>query len=167
MRRPGLIVIDMQKRFFDGPRPMYPDCEEALEIINYVADEFRAAGLPVIWVQDREDIAESDPRFAVLDELRVAPGECCVAKEAANGFCEPGLPDALAEQEVDFALFCGFKAEGCVLATARGAADRSVPHALLRGAVLSTAADAPGFIERISPVMSWEVAVALARAVSE
>lgn len=161
--RLGLIVIDMQKRFLDSGRAMYPDFVEALEIINYVADEFRANKLPVIWVQDREDIVESDPGFAVLDELRVAPGDSRVTKEAANSFCEPGLADALAEQKVDFALLCGFKAEGCVLATARGAADRGMDHALLRGAVISPASDAPGFVERISPIMSWEVAVALAR----
>ena len=160
---PALVVIDMQKRFISPGTGLHPDLGEAIEIINYVAGEFRAAGRPVIWIRDREDIAETDPAFGVLDALTVEDDDPTVSKEASNAFCEPGLDSALEASGSDFALFCGFRAEQCVLATARGAADREFGHALLRGAVLSPAADAAPFVERISPIMSYEVAVALVR----
>ncbi|MHC4820273.1 MAG: cysteine hydrolase family protein [Planctomycetota bacterium] len=158
---PALIVIDMQKRWLSGPKPIYPDLDEAVEIINHVAAAFREAGRPVIWVQDGESMDESDPLYAMPDDLDVQDGDLRVDKVASNAFTEAGLPEALAATDSDYALLCGFKAEACVLATARGAADGGLDYALLREAVVSDSEDGPAFVERINPLMSWEVAVAL------
>ena len=159
---PALVVIDMQKRWVPGPSRLYPDLDEAVEIINYVAEKFRAGKRPVIWVQDCETLDKSDPDFAIISALDVKDSDLRASKVASNAFVEPALPEALDRAGADFALLCGYRAEGCVLATARGAADRDLDHALLRGAVLSPADDAPAFIERICPLMSYEIAVAIA-----
>ena len=159
---PALVVIDMQKRFIPGSQRLYPVLDEALEIINHVASAFRAHGRPVIWVKDHESIDVEDPDFAVVDALEVEPTDLTVHKIASNAFCEPAFASALEATKADFTLLCGFRAEQCVLATARGAADRDISYALLRDAILSPADDAPRFVERISPLMSYEVAVALA-----
>lgn len=151
----------MQKQFLGGSAPIAPDLPEAVEITNYVAGLFRDAGRPVLWVQDREGIELHDPGFALIDALHVAPGDARIVKTASNAFREPDLERQLAASSTDFVLFAGFKAEGCVLATAKGAEDRDLPHALLRSAVVSTTPDAPAFIERICPLVSYEVVAAI------
>ena len=67
--KPALVVIDMQTRFLRTRKTIHPDLDDAVEIINHVASTFRAAGRPVIWVQDAESMDESDPLFAMPDAL--------------------------------------------------------------------------------------------------
>lgn len=160
---PALVVIDMQARWLGAPERLHPPLDAALEIIEHVAAAFRAAGRAVIWIQDAEAMGPGDPGFAIIDDLTVHEDDIRVSKVASNAFLEDGLPDALRACGAGFAILCGYRAEQCVLATARGAADRNVPHALLRGAIVSPDSEAAAFVERISPVLSWEVAVALAR----
>jgi nicotinamidase-related amidase len=161
--RPALVVVDVQRRFFRSDRPVFKDLDTALEIINHVATAFRAGGAPVIWVQDREDTSLDDPGYALLDGLDARPADARVSKIASNAFVEDELPAVLSETGADLLVLCGYRAEGCVLATARGAADRGIPYALLRDAVISHDADAPGFVERISPIVSHEIATLLPR----
>jgi nicotinamidase-related amidase len=158
---PALVVIDMQKRFIPPGTALHPELGSAVNIINEVAGKFRAAGRAVIWVQDCETMLQTDPGFQLLDELDVRNEDPRVAKVASNAFAEPGLAVALDAASADFALLCGYRAEECVLATAHGAADRELRYALLRGAVLSLSPEAVEFAERVSPLLSYEVAVAL------
>lgn len=160
---PALVVIDMQTCWLGEGKGLHPDLTGAVQIIERVAAAFRTAGRAVIWLQDRETVAESDPGYAIIEGLTVRDGDLRVSKIASNAFIEAGLPEALKGCGADFALLCGYRAEQCVLATARGAADRAFPYALLRGATLSFDPQAPAFVERISPLLTWEVAVALAR----
>lgn len=162
--RLALVVIDMQRAFLDDGASLHPDRGDALELIEYVAGVFREHGHTVVWVHDVENLTPDDPGFELVEGLEPQDGDVRVHKIASNAFMEDGLPAALADTETDFALFCGYRAEQCVLATARGAADHEFPHALLRGAVLSPDAEAVRFVERLAPLASHEVAVALAQA---
>jgi nicotinamidase-related amidase len=156
------VVIDLQKRFFRPGDVLQPALDDAVEIINHVAEAFRAAGRLVIWVQDRENVDETDPGYALLDGLRPEKGDPRVSKIPSNAFLEPSFLGTLEGGAADFLVLCGYRAEQCVLATARGAADREIPLALLRGAVVSPDPEAVAFVERLFPLLSHEVAVALA-----
>jgi hypothetical protein len=48
-----------------------------------------------------------------------------------------------------------------VLSTLKGAEAHDVPHCVLRGGIVSPAPDAAAFVERISPLASWQVVAAL------
>lgn len=162
--RIALVVIDMQRGFLTEPAALHPRYKDATEIIQHVADRLREQGHAVVWVQDHETLATDDPRYEIVPELTPHPEDVRVAKVASNAFVEDGLPDALAASGAEFVVLCGYRAEQCVLATARGAADRGLAYALLRGAILSPDADAPGFVERIGPLASWEVVLAMGAA---
>lgn len=162
--RVALVVIDMQRGFLTEPTALYPSYRDATRIIEHAAAGFRELGNPVIWVQDHETLDVDDPRYEIVSELSPQPSDLRVAKVASNAFVEDGLPDALAAVRAEFVVLCGYRAEQCVLATARGAADRGLAHALLRDAVLSPDPDAARFVERIGPLASWEVVLALAAA---
>lgn len=160
--RIALVVIDMQRGFLTEPAALHPRYRGATAIIQHVADRLRELGHAVIWVQDHETLATDDPRYEIVTELEPAPGDLRVGKVASNAFVENGLPNALAQAGAEFVVLCGYRAEQCVLATARGAADRGLAYAVLRGAILSPDAEAPGFVERIGPLVSWEVVLAMA-----
>lgn len=159
---PALVVIDMQKRWIGDGTELHPSFDEAVDVIERVAAAFRAAGHPVVWVQDKETMPEDDPGFAVVDELTIHEGDRRVSKVASNAFAEDGLPNALDADGVDLALLCGYRAEQCVLATAKGAAERGLPYALLRGATLGPDAVAVQTVERDAPLVSAEIAVLMA-----
>ncbi len=159
---PALIIIDMQKRWIGDGADVHPTLGDAAEVIARVAAAFRAGGHPVVWVQDKETMAEDDPGFAVVDELTIHEGDRRVTKVASNAFAEDDLPMVLDADGVDLALLCGYRAEQCVLATARGAADRGLPYALLRGATLSPDAVAVHTVERDAPLVSAEIAMLMA-----
>ncbi|MGE0193772.1 MAG: cysteine hydrolase family protein [Planctomycetota bacterium] len=159
--RHALVVIDMQVCFLERHVALTPPLDDAIEVINHVAGALREAGHPVIWVRDHETIAPTDPRGRLHDLLHVDPADPHVEKVASNVFVEPGLPELLDELEIDFVWFCGYRAEQCVLATARGAADRGLSFALLRGAVLGPDSEAVAFVERLFPLASHEVITGL------
>lgn len=159
--RHALVVIDMQVCFLERHVALTPPLDDAIEVINHVTSSLRKAGHEVIWVRDHETVPSSDPRGRVLDSLDLHPGDTHIEKVASNAFVEPALPDVLDELEVDFVWFCGYRAEQCVLATARGAADRGLSFALLRGAVLGPDPEAVAFVERLFPLASHEVITGL------
>ena len=156
----ALVVIDMQACFLEQHAALVPPLEGAVEIINHVAAALRKAGHAVIWLRDHETIPVDDPRGRILDSLDVDPADPQIEKVASNAFVEPALPALLERLEVEFVWFSGYRAEQCVLATARGASDRGLPFALVRGAILAPDIEAVSFVERLFPLASHEVVTA-------
>ena len=158
--KPCLVVIDMQNAWLENPR-CTPSLDDACEIVDHVAATFREAGHPVIWVQDKESVQPGEHAFDLFGALHPDPDDVRVHKVAGNAFAEAGLPAALAACEADFLVLCGFRAEGCVLATAQGAATAGHRFALLRDAVVSYDLAKVRAVEAMHPVLSWEVACVL------
>ncbi len=151
--KPAFVVIDLQQRFADQMR--HPELCEAVELVNYVAEQFRAANRPVVWVQDAEQGGAGTTGFGLLEQLDVHDADLRARKTAANAF------RTLRVEGCDFLLLAGFKADGCVLSSAKGAEDRELAHAVLRGALLDTNPESVAFIERLLPIASHEVVSAL------
>jgi nicotinamidase-related amidase len=154
--RPALLVIDMQRAFLDGVATT-PPLATTVEIIDHVAGLFRAADRPVVFVHDVESHRPGSPGYELVDGLHAHESDVTLDKLHGDALRETPLTDILAERGVDFVLVAGYKAENCVLATIKGLEARDLPHAVLRSGILSTSPDAAGFIERISPILSYEV----------
>ena len=151
--QPAFVIIDLQERFRRHMRA--PELATGCELINHVAARFRAAGRPVVFVQDDERGGPGTDGFDVLHELRVEASDVRHAKTAANAFRTLELPN------VNFVLLAGFKADGCVLASAKGAEDRDLRYAVLRDALFDFRAELVTAVERVLPIASHEVAAAM------
>ena len=157
----ALIIIDMQKQSLDGQTRLEPDLAACLEIVTHVASLFRESARPVIFVQDEESAGPGDPGFELINGLYEQEEDPRVRKVAGNAFRSPELTRILQETHSDFALLAGYRAENCVLATQKGAEDRDIPNALLRGGVLGHSKETVAFIESICPLLSHEVVAAM------
>lgn len=66
--RAALLIVDMQEQFrheFAGDSRL----GDVIEHIRDVAQVFRDAGAPVVWVFDCEDVNQDDPAAAPIPEL--------------------------------------------------------------------------------------------------
>lgn len=154
--RPALLVIDMQREFLDG-KTTTPRLEDGVELIAWVAGLFREKGLPVLAVHDVESCPPGSPGYPFVAGLEPAPSDVVIDKVHGDSFRDTELLDVLRARSVDFLVICGYRAESCVLSTIKGAEAHDFAHCVLRGGVLSPAPDAAAFIERISPLASWQV----------
>ena len=160
----AFVIIDMQKQFMDHHERLTPRRQDAIELINYVAERFRASGRPVIWIKDEEDEGPGDPGFELIEGLEARPDlDRFVHKVYGNIFRETRLEAELKAYGVDFLLIAGWRAENCVLSTLKGAEDRDIPYALLRGAVVSNVPESVAFVENNAPIISYELTGLLLR----
>ncbi len=154
--KPALMIIDMQKAYHRGPSAQSMDA--ACEYINAAAALFRKKGLPVLWMQnkDEEDGALPGlPGFELIDGLKPLETEPRIAKEYGNSFNKTDCKQILESHKVDTVIVTGYCAEYCVLSTCRGAKDLDLASVILRGGVSSGVEQNIGFVERISDVISY------------
>ncbi|MDC0740006.1 cysteine hydrolase family protein [Polyangium mundeleinium] len=156
--KPALLVIDVQKQFFDESPETARSLTNAIEYINAGIALFRAKGLPVVCVQD---IGEEDQRvpgttrFEVPESVKVLPSDLHIHKTYGNSFNKTPLAGALRELDVDTVILTGYCAEHCVLSTYRGALDHDFTPVILRGSLASGVAENIPFVERIGDVISY------------
>lgn len=132
--RCALLIIDMQA----GVRPIMHRPDRTVAVIAGLAARARAAGVPVVSVQQRG-------RGAVVPELAPHDGdEAVVTKTTANAFLGTALDAALRRLGVTEVLVTGFATENCVETTAR--------HSLTLGYDLVLVAD--GHTTSLRPVVT-------------
>ncbi len=156
----ALLVIDVQKAFFDIKPAIAQSLHEAIELINAAIKLFREKDLPVICVQhmnEKEGLVPGTEGFAVPDELDILPSDLHIHKTYGNAFNKTQLGDHLQELGVDTVIVTGFAAEYCVLAAYRGALDLDMQPIILRGALASGSAENIRFVENISAIASYGV----------
>lgn len=131
----ALLVVDVQRVLVEGEHAV-ADAEEFLGRLRSLLDRARAAGVPVLHLQDDgvEDrlIRKGTPGWELA--LPPEPGEPVVEKADDDGFEGTPLADLLAERDVDRLVVVGIQSEMCVAATARGALARGLRVVLPRGA---------------------------------
>ena len=148
----------MQKAFLDDPNASFvPSLPNACEYINYVADGFRFAQLPVLLIHDGESVQPDQAHYGFIDAIKQDPSDIVIHKQYGNAFRDTTLSETLQKLEINFLLFAGFKAEACVLATIHGAIDRDIPYAILKNGITSTTSDGATFIEKTFPLISYSV----------
>jgi len=158
--KPALLVIDVQKAYFNPDSTK--SLESAIEYINAAIELFRAKGLPVISIQHRDDENNHVPGvegFDLPESLKILPSDLHIHKTYGNSFNKTPLLEELKKLGVDTVLVTGYRAEGCVLSTYRGAMDVDLTPILLRDAIAGPSEKNNRFVESISNIISYWVLV--------
>ena len=156
--KPALIVIDIQKDFFEISDTTTRSLHAAIEVINAAIALFREKELPVISVQhinERDGLKPGSPGFDLPDELEIAPDDLHIHKTYSNAFNKTGLADRLRELQVGPLILAGFCAEFCVLSTYRGALDQDFKPIMLQGGLASETPEHIRFVEKISEGVTY------------
>jgi nicotinamidase-related amidase len=155
---PALLVIDVQKRFFELDPTTTQSLNDAIEYINAAIALFREKHLPIVCVQhvdEAEKLVPGEEGFELPDALEILPSDLNIHKTYGNSFNKTPLADELRDLGVDTVIITGFCAEYCVLSAYRGAQDLDLTPILLRGSLASGIPENVRFVESISDVVSY------------
>jgi nicotinamidase-related amidase len=154
---PALLVIDVQKDFFNSSPVSAQSLKEAIEFINEAIALFRANNLPVICIQhinESDNLVPGSDSFELPDKLDILETDLHIHKTYGNSFNKTPLLQKLRELGVDTVIITGYCAEYCVLSTYRGARDADLTPIILRGALASDVLENIKFVENISELIS-------------
>lgn len=140
--RRALIVIDVQNEYVSGNLPIeYPHPEVSLPNIGRAIDAARAAGVPVIVVQNT-----APPGAPIFDKgthgwqlhevVAQRPHDHYIEKTLPSCFAGTDLAEWLADRRIDTLTVVGYMTHNCVAAT--------VMHALHAGLAVEVLGDATG-----------------------
>jgi nicotinamidase-related amidase len=156
--KPVLLVIDVQKDFYN----ISPECarslDDAIENINPVIELFRQKGFPVICVQHmnpEENLAPGEEGFEIPESLNIIPSDMRIHKLYGNSFNKTPLAGKLAELGVDTVFITGFCAEYCVLSTIRGAMDLDLTPIIIKDTLASATLPNIRFVEDIHEMVTF------------
>jgi nicotinamidase-related amidase len=142
MKRPALLIIDMQNDFVRAGAPMQmPGAESIIANVREVLEAFRNQGHPVFHVVRvhrsdgsdvevfRREIFNNVP-FAVegtfgseiIDELRPGPGEYVIRKNRMSAFMNTDLDLLLRSLGIDTVFVTGIQTPNCIRTTVFDAA---------------------------------------------
>lgn len=112
----ALLVIDTQVGLLTGAEAVY-QAEAVLARIARLIARVRAAGTPVIYLQDKDVGGVGSPEWQIHPAVAPAAGELVIEKAWADSFHETDLHAALAARGVRRLAICGLKTEVCVSMT--------------------------------------------------
>ncbi|MGC3995262.1 MAG: isochorismatase family protein [Propionicimonas sp.] len=127
----ALVVIDVQ----NGVVAQAHDRAKVLENIDTAVHRARAAGVPVVWVQDvAEDREPGSEAWRIVAELDPADDEPRVQKEYGDSFEATDLEEILAGRGVGRLYIAGAQTDACVRSTLHGAFTRGYDTVLVSDA---------------------------------
>ncbi|MFD2340403.1 isochorismatase family protein [Clavibacter tessellarius] len=132
----ALLVIDLQAGVLPGCR----DSDGVVARTAALVARARAAGAPVVWIQDHHGFAEGDPDWALVPPLARTPGEALVRKAHRDSFAGTNLVEVLARLGTTRIVVAGAQTDYCVRTTLQSAAARGFDVTLVGDA--HTTADA-------------------------
>jgi nicotinamidase-related amidase len=156
--RPALLVVDIQKSFFDFGPAVSESLRNAIACINPTIALFRKHNLPVICIQhvDKEEGLTPDAGgFESPKGLDILPSDLHIHKTYGNAFNKTALAVELQAVGIDTVIITGFCAENCVLSTYRGAEDVDLTPIILRNSLASGSRENIRFVETISSLISF------------
>jgi len=112
----ALLVIDVQVGLIAGPDPVY-QAGSMLERIAGLIAAARAAGTPVIYVQDKDVGGVDTPAWQIHPAVAPAPGELAVRKAWSDSFYETTLGAELQARDIGQLVIVGMKTDFCVTMT--------------------------------------------------
>jgi nicotinamidase-related amidase len=125
----GLLVIDIQKEYFEGGACPLVEPEAAAGRAAEVLQRCREATVPVVHVQHVWDAPDAEAFRPGTPEAEIHPlvaprqGEQVVTKEYPNAFRDTDLLGSLRRLDVDHLVVLGMMTSMCVDATVRAAGD--------------------------------------------
>ena len=157
--KPALLVIDIQKAFFQSNPITTQSLENAIENINPAIALFREKQLPVLCVQDigeADGVVPGADGFEPPDQLSIVDSDVHIHKTYGNAFNKTPLQGELRKLGVDTVIITGYCAEYCVLSTYRGAKDLDLTPIILRGSLASDTPENIKFVESVSDIISYD-----------
>jgi nicotinamidase-related amidase len=155
--KPALLVIDLQKKFFEIGEMYSKSLKLAIEYINEAITVFREKGFPIIFIQhkdENEGLIPGNEEFEVHESIKLEPQDLRIVKTYGNSFTKTRLTEKLRQLGVDTVIITGFCAEECVLSTYVGAEDNDFTPIILRSAIASGKPNRVKFVEEISNLIS-------------
>lgn len=130
--RRALVVIDVQNEYVTGDLPIeYPDVQTSLANIGRAMDAARAAGVPVVVVQNLAPA--TSPLFArgsagaqLHPVVASREHDHYVEKSLPSAFAQTDLADWLASRNVDTLTIVGYMTHNCDASTAFEATHRGL-----------------------------------------
>jgi isochorismate hydrolase len=127
----ALVVVDVQTKVVASAH----DRDAVVANIAEVVERARAAGAPVIWVQhSSEDLPKGSEAWAIVPELKPAPGEPVIEKLYGDAFEDTTLEDVLADLRVGRLVVTGAQTDACVRSTLHGGFTRGYDMTLVSDA---------------------------------
>lgn len=127
----ALVVIDVQ----NGVVANAHDRAAVLAHIGTAVERARAAGVPVVWVQDvAEDRSPGSEPWQIVAELDPHDDEPRINKEYGDAFEATDLERTLAERGVGKLFVAGAQTDACVRSTLHGAFTRGYDTILVADA---------------------------------
>lgn len=133
-KRTALLIVDMQNDFVDEKGTLsVPGAAATVPVICRLIDWARKQGVAVMYTQDTH--LAGDPEWtiwpkhvergtwgwAIVDDLKPAPGELVFEKVRYDGFYGTGLDHELRRRGINTLIICGTVASICVHYTAASA----------------------------------------------
>lgn len=156
--KPALLVIDVQKDFFNTNQACSDSLKSAIEYINVAIALFRKKSFPIVIIQHKSDeqgLVPGKPGFDVPESVKLEPQDIRIVKTYGNSFTKTELAQKLKELGVDTVVVTGFCAEFCVLSTYRGALDLDLTPIILKGSLASDNLEHIRFVEEITETISY------------
>jgi nicotinamidase-related amidase len=120
----ALLIIDMQKGSFK-PYSLRHDTLGTITRINKVAEQFRASGYPVIFIQhdgfNENCFLPDGEDWEILPELVRKPMDITIGKTANDSFYHSTLQATLTENKIAELFVTGCATDFCVDATVKAA----------------------------------------------
>ena len=136
----AVMVIDMQVGVLDG-------CHDAGGVTHRTAllvERARAAGVPVIWVQDHDDFPEGTPEWELAAPLRQRQDEPLMRKTRRDAFVGTELAEVLADLGTTHLVVAGAQTDYCIRTTTQSAAVRGFDVTLVGDAHTTVDAEHEG-----------------------
>jgi nicotinamidase-related amidase len=156
--KPALLVIDIQKDFFNNSPVTAQLLNSAIENINWVIPLFREKGYPVICVQHMEPengLVPGEEKFDLPDSLQILPSDLHIHKTYRNSFNKTPLAGKLAEMGVDTVFITGYCAQYCILSTIRGAMDLDLTPIVIKDCIAGDDQGSVTFVENIDDLITY------------
>lgn len=127
-KRTAVVVVDVQRGLFCGSHPP-GDADAVVAAINRVLATARAAGTPVIFVQQTGDPGSKDleadsPEWQLHPDLASAMGDQRIRKRMCDAFYQTELDACLREGNIHTLILAGYATDFCVDSTLRNAVSR-------------------------------------------
>jgi len=142
--RRALIVIDVQNEYVSGNLLIeYPDVRLSLKNIGLAMDAARAAGIPVVVVQNTAPPAapifvKGTPEWELHEVVSSRPRDHYLEKTLPSAFAGTDLAAWIESQQVDTLTVVGYMTHNCV--------DSTIKHALHAGLAVECLNDATGAV---------------------
>ncbi len=102
--KPALLVIDLQRQFFNLNQTCSDSLKSAIEYVNEAILLFREKGFPVIAIQhknENEGLTTGNAGFEVHESVKLEEQDLRIVKTYGNAFTKTNLAQKLRESGVD------------------------------------------------------------------